>query len=233
MSFRNLIVSINVLALIALSSTAHGQDMIYSGFMTDYSQLEKISDGSADYRYIAPGAEEKLARYTAVMIDQPEIFIANDSEYRGAKPKQLGALAEALRAGVAEAMSGDVYLVDRPGKNVLYMSLAISNLKLSKKKRKALGYLPVALVAGAVKGAKTTDIAKKADFRGAVLELEAFDSISGERLVAIIDSRGSDKANPESWEELEELAALYGRRLRCRFNNASLPAGQRENCLIE
>jgi len=43
--------------------------MIYSGFMTDYTQLRTLTGDSADYRYIAPGAENRLSQYDAVMID--------------------------------------------------------------------------------------------------------------------------------------------------------------------
>ena len=220
-----------VAGLAALFSTTQAQEMIYSGFMTDYTQLEKITDGSMDYRYVAPGAMDKLAQYNAVMIDQPEIFIANDSPYRGVKPKQLNALADGLRAAIAGALSEDFYVVDTPGKKVLYLSVALTNLKLTKKKKSILGYTPAGLVTGAVRGAATSNIAKKANLQGVVLELEAFDSITNERLVAIIDSRGSDAKNTSSWEELEELMAIYGSRLQCRFNNSRLPAEQRVNCL--
>ena len=231
MKFRKFITCVIVAGLAALFSTTQAQEMIYSGFMTDYTQLEKITDGSMDYRYVAPGAMDKLAQYNAVMIDQPEIFIANDSPYRGVKPKQLNALADGLRAAIAGALSEDFYVVDTPGKKVLYLSVALTNLKLTKKKKSILGYTPAGLVTGAVRGAATSNIAKKANLQGVVLELEAFDSVTNERLVAIIDSRGSDAKNPSSWEELEELMAIYGSRLQCRFNNSRLPAEQRVNCL--
>ncbi len=231
MKFRKLTTCVIVAGLAALFSTSQAQEMVYSGFMTDYTQLERITDGSMDYRYLAPGGEDKLARYDAVMIDQPEIFIANDSPYRGVKPKQLNALADALRAAIAGALSEDLYVVDTPGKNVLYVSIAVSNLKLTKKKKSILGYTPAGLVTGAVRGAATSQIAKKANLQGAVLELEAFDSVTEDRIVAIIDSRGSDAKDPTSWGELEELMGTYGKRMQCRFNNSRLPAEQRVNCL--
>lgn len=207
------------------------KELIQSGFMTDYSQLEQISDGSADFRYIAPGAEDRLAQYNAVMIDQPEIFIANDSPYRGVKPKQLNALADALRAAIARELSADIYVVDSPGKNVLFLSVAATNLKLTKKKKSLLGYTPAGLVGGAVAGAATSKIAKKANLQDLVIEVEAFDSVTSERLVAIIDSRGGGKKNPSSWEELEALMATYGKRMQCRLNNAKLAVEQRVNCV--
>ena len=233
MKYRNLKLFVIVTASAALFSTTQAQEMIYSGFMTDYTQLEKVTDGSADYRYVAPGAEDRIAKYDAVMIDQPEIFIAVDSPYRGVKPKHLDALAEALRTGIAGALSEDLYVVDQPGENVLYVSVAASNLKLTKRKRGILGYTPAGLVAGAVRGAATSDIAKKANLQDVVIEMEVFDSVSGERLVAIIDSRGSGKANPTSWDELEALMGRYGRIMQCRVDNAELPAERRLDCLAQ
>lgn len=214
-----------------LFSNSQAEELIYSGFMTDYTQLEKVMDGTADYRYIAPGGEERMAQYNAVMIDQPEIFIANDSEYRGAKPKHLDAFSESLRAGITSALSEDMYVVDRAGENVLYISIAATNLKLAKKKRGILGYTPVGLVGSAVAGAATSDLAKKANLQGLVFELEGFDSVSGERIVALIDSIGSDAESPATWEEVEVLMARYGRVIQCRFDNAKLPVEQRANCL--
>jgi len=133
-----------------LFSNSRADELIYSGFMSDYTQLEKVTDGSADYRYIAPGGEERMAQYNAVMIDQPEIFIANDSPYRGAKPKHLLALAESLRSALTSALSYDMYVVDSPGEKVLYIRIAITNLKLTKKKKSILGFTPVGLIIGGI-----------------------------------------------------------------------------------
>ncbi len=233
MNIRKSVICVVLASTALMFSSSQADEMIYSGFMSDYSQLEKVTDGSADYRYVAPGGEDKMAQYNAVMIDQPEIFIANDSPYRGAKPKHLVALAEALRSGLTSALSEDMYVVSSPGDKVLYITIAITNLKLTKKKKSILGYLPVALVVGGIKGAATSDIAKKANLQGMVLELEAFDSVSGERIVALIDSMGSVGEEHASWEDLETFMAKYGRLIQCRFDNARQPAEQRVNCLAQ
>ena len=56
MKFRKFITCVIVAGLAALFSTSQAQEMIYSGFMTDYTQLEKITDGSMDYRYTGRSA---------------------------------------------------------------------------------------------------------------------------------------------------------------------------------
>ncbi len=233
MNTRNIAICVMVTSSALLFSSSQAAELIHSGFMSDYTQLEKVTDGTADYRYIAPGGEERMAQFEAVMIDQPEIFIANDSPYRGAKPKHLVALAEALRSGLTSALSEDLYVVGSPGEKVLYIRIAITNLKLTKKKKNILGFTPVGMVVGGIKGAATSDLAKKANLQGMILELEGFDSISGERIVALIDSIGSDAQQHASWEELEVFMAKYGRVMQCRFDNARLPAEQRMNCLAQ
>jgi len=207
------------------------ENLIQSGFMTDYSQLTRIDDESADYRWVAEDVQERVANIDAVMIDQPEVFIAADSPYRGAKPKHLDALAEAIRTGMIEALSEDFDIVEQPGPNVLYVSMAITNLRLTKKKKSVLGYTPIGLVGGAVVGAATTDLAKKANLQDVVLEFEVFDSVTGDRLVAVIDHRGEGKEAPSSWEELEAASLAYGELARCRLTTARLPKEDWENCL--
>ena len=222
-----------VAALLAMMSLSAGaEEMIYSGFMSDYSQLTKVTDGSVDYRYLAPDAYDRLIKYNAVMIDQPEVFIAVDSPYRGVKPKHLNALADSLRAALAHALGDDIYVVERPGEHVLYLSVAITNLKLKKRKKKAFQYLPIALVASGISGAASSEIAKKADFAGLVVELEAFDSTTDERLVAVIDSleMHPDAEEPETWEDVDALMLRYGEIISCRFQNAHLPEEERADC---
>ena len=209
------------------------ETIIQSGFMTDYTQLVKLEDGTADYRYTVDGVEDLVAKYNALMIDQPEVFIAADSPYRGGKPTDLEALADAFRAGLTAALSEDFYIVEQTGPNVMYIRVAISNLQLKKKKRSILGYTPVGLVGGAVKGAVTTDIAKKTDLQEAVMEFEIFDSETGERLIAIIDHIGEGREAPATWEELEAAAFNYGSLARCRLNNASLPLESRVDCFAD
>lgn len=220
------------LTSLLLSPVAIAQEMPQSGFMEDYSILQKVEDGSADYRYMAEGALERVAKYQAIMVDQPEIFIAADSPYRGAKPKHLASLADAFRSGAAAAIAEDYFVVDKAGEDVLYASMAISNLYLTKKKRRLIGYTPVGLVGGAVIGAAQSDIAKKADLRRAVIEFEIRDSVTGELIVALIDIRGGEDS-PATWEELEAAATAYGRIAACRLTNARLPAGAQVNCLQE
>ena len=70
-------------ALLTLITTGSSfADEVDSGFLTDYSQLKPVA-GTGIRMYTAPGVYTDLKNYTAVMIDQPEFVIADDSKYKG------------------------------------------------------------------------------------------------------------------------------------------------------
>ena len=209
------------------------QDFQYSGFLSDYSQLKKSSDAYMDYTYLVEGAADKMAKYSAVMIDQPEIFVAPNSKYKGMKPDDMKQLADAFRGAMAESLSATYMIVDQPGPNVLYVRFAISNVQLKKKKKGLFSYTPIGLIAGAAKSALTSDITKKIDLKGLTIEMEVLDSSSHEQLAALLETRSGKKDEPASWAELEALIAVYAQRMRCRLDNARVAEENRVDCLSD
>jgi len=218
-----------------LTMTAFGsalaEDLYSSDFLSDYSQLRKSSEKYMDYTYLAPGAPDKMGKYSAVMIDQPEIFVAPNSKYKGMKPDDMKQLADAFRGAMAQSLSTTYMIVDQPGPNVLYIRFAISNVQLKKKKKGLLGYTPIGLVAGAAKSAMTSDFTKKIDLKGLTVEMEVLDSNSEEQLAALLETRSGKKDEPASWAELEALIAVYGQRVDCRLGNARVAEDKRVDCL--
>jgi hypothetical protein len=179
--------------------SALAQDLYSSDFLSDYSHLKKSSEKYMDYTYLAPGAPDKMANYSAVMIDQPEIFVAPNSKYKGMKPDDMKALADAFRTSMAQTLAGTYMIVDQPGPNVVYLRFAISNVQLKKKRKGLLSYTPVGLVAGAAKSALTSDITKKIDLKGLTMEMEVLDSSSQEQLAALLETRSGKKDEVADW----------------------------------
>ena len=220
-----------------LITTAFGfalaQDFQSSDFLSDYSQLKQSSDKYMNYTYLAEGAPGKMAKYSAVMIDQPEIFIAPNSKYKGMKPDDMKQLADAFRAAMAASLSTTYMIVDQAGPNVLYVRFAISNVQLKKHRKGLLGYTPVGLVVGAAKSAMTSDFTKKIDLKGLTVEVEILDSSSEEQLAALLETRSGKKDEPASWAELEALIAVYSQRVACRLDNARRAEENRVDCLSD
>ncbi len=89
-------ISLTFFLTITAFGSALAQDFQSSGFLSDYSQLKQSSDEYMGHSYLVPGAEDRMANYSAVIIDQPEIFIAPNSKYKAMKPDDMKALADAF-----------------------------------------------------------------------------------------------------------------------------------------
>lgn len=221
-----------LLPLIALVSPTGVAQENETGFLRDYSKLQAAPDNPFEELYIAPDAMSRAAQYTAVMIDQPEIFVHPNSKYQGMKPDDMKAIADSLRAAVANELQGAYRVVDQSGPSVLYVRLAIGDVMLQKKKRPILAYTPIGAIVHAGKNL-AKDVTDKIDLNDLKIEGEVLDSVSLEQLGAMTSSRGSlsvDTAKPVSWDRLHELFATVGKRLRCRLDNSKVSEEQWANC---
>ncbi len=212
-----------------------------SGFLNDYSKLPAPvsgEGGGTDRIYIAPGATERIAKYDAVMVDQPEVFLSPNSPYKGAKPDDLKAIAGAVRAEIIKTLQDGGYkIADAPGANVLYVRPAITDLALEKKGRRLLAYTPIGFVLNA--GVKALqDLMQKYDVVGMNFEAELSDSTTNEILASGVMKRGAvkDKAagvkeQRLTFDEVNKTIESYSSRLRCRLDNSKLAADKQINCL--
>lgn len=201
-------------------------------FLRDYSKLQPAPDNPFEELYIAPDAMKRAAQYTAVMIDQPEIFVHPDSKYQGIKPDDMKAIADSLREAVSNELKESYQIVDKPGPNVLYVRLAVGDVMLQKKKRPILAYTPIGAVVHAGKN-MAKEVTEKINLNDLKIEGEVLDSVSLEQLGAMTASRGSlsvETDKPVSWDRLHELFATVGKRLRCRLDNAKVSEEQWTNC---
>ncbi|MEM1411288.1 MAG: DUF3313 family protein [Pseudomonadota bacterium] len=200
-----------------------------SGFLTSYDNLSTPADiaGFAS-AYVAPGAFDTVAKYNQIMVDQPEIIIAEDSKYRGAKPQDILEVSEALRSALIDGIGGRFPVVNAPGEGAALMSWAVSNIYLKKRKRGILGYTPVGAVAYGARNLASEAVDKTRAY-DVVFEFEATDSTTGEVLMAGVVNLG------EAGEEVEFESALalangIGQRIGCRLNNSRLVTAEREDC---
>lgn len=201
-------------------------------FLHDYSKLQPAPDNPFEEIYIAPEAQKRAARYTAIMIDQPEIFVHPKSKYQGMKPDDMKAIADSLREAVANELKSGYQVVDQPATNVLYVRLAIGDVMLQKKKRPILAYTPIGAVVHAGRN-MAKEVTEKIDLNDLKIEGEVLDSESLEQLGAMTASRGSltaETEKPVSWDRLHEMFATVGKRLRCRLDNSKVSEEQWTSC---
>jgi hypothetical protein len=206
--------------------TAQAQD---SGFLTSYDNLTSDNSFGFSRWFIATGAFDKLAAYNQIMIDQPEIIIAADSKYKGAKPQDLLDVSETLRAVMIDGIGGRFPVVNAPGEGAALMSWAVSNIYLKKRKRGVLGYTPVGAVAYGARNLASAAV-DKARAYDVVFEFEATDSTTGEVLFAGVIDLGA-AGNEVEFETALTLANGIGKRIGCRLNNARIAVADREDCV--
>ena len=186
-----------------------------SGFLDDYSSLKPDPDQKGAKIYFKP--DVNLGMYDKIVFDPIEIFYAEDTEYKGISPDELKLLADAFRDLMVKELEPKYPVIQTPGKGVLRARLAITNVKMKKKKRGLLGYMPIGAALTAVK-----DIAGlRVTLTGSMIEAELIDSETNETIGLLVDSSSSDAPEgEESWEALEESLSFYAKRFRKRLDAA-------------
>jgi hypothetical protein len=207
----------------------------FSGFLDDYEQLEQSEDLWLDYVFFEPGYRQVIASTTAIMLVQPEIFIAADSKYGGMKPDDMKMLADSLRAVVADGLLENFQIAASPGPNTLIMRMAFTNVHLKKKGRSLLGYTPVGFVASSAKRAMLNDFVDNILLTEVVWEAEMLNSQTGERYGAILTTLGNRNNKKEftSWDQLMLALEVGAKRIGCRLENARAEEGEIRDCLAE
>ena len=225
-------------ALLTASSAFAADD-----FLTAPEQLKPDPRFGNDPAYFPDDILERLPNYDSLMVDEPIIFIADDSRYKGFKASDLAAISEMLRKSFISGLSdqpvsiGNFKVVDEPGPGVLYVRLALKDVYVKKEERGLFSYTPVGMVAHGV-----TEIASDAIDKTSLIEMkvevEMQDTESGEVLMAAIIDRGqrrdkmAHKQKEEAgWDAPGSVAEKLGRRLACRLDNARLPEAKRVECV--
>ena len=173
-----------------------------SEFLGEYPPLESIDKVANSYFWRAPDAEKK---YRAVLIEQPEIFLASDSEYKGIKPDAVKIISDTLRDFIATTVAETHPVVEQPGPGVVRLRTALMDLYF--KKGSEVSWLRN--VGGIVDYEMRAAIGRNISLVEARLELEATDSETGKRLAVVVAHTGQKKIDeldlPErasSWSDL-------------------------------
>lgn len=196
-----------VLALSLQNAFAAG-----SGFIENMPQLAPDPDRAGAMIWTKPGVDR--AAYTKVMIEPVTVFISPDSEYKGLDADELKALADGFRETITKTLEPEIPVVNQGGAGVMYIRAALTNVKVAKKKRGLLGYTPVGLVAGAV---KTAAGGPSLSLQDAVLEIETYDPVSGERLGVLVDKAPKEASGDLSWDAIDATLSFYAERFKTRM----------------
>ncbi len=190
----------------------------YSGFLEDYPEMVAAPGPLGGLMWEKPGLMG--TNYTALMLDQPEVFLHPDSSYKGIKSDQIKALADAYAEAVAIKLVDAYPIVDEPGPNVVRIRLALTNVYM-KRKRGKLWFTPIGLVRTSLKAAAGRNISLEV----ATIEAEALDSVTDERLAVFMNQRGQRRDRERdleeidtSWGDMEEAIRDFSQFARARMD---------------
>ncbi len=163
-----------------------------SGFLGDYSMLEKGEKGAANYIYVDQSAN--WANYTKVWIKPLELWKSDDPEAPLGKmsdeSKQM--LLDTFYDAFYEALSNNFQIVDHGGPDVLVLHAAITDGRPSKPVINLVSsvYLPLKVISFGKRLITGTDLGVGAVY----VEGECLDGQTGKRVVAAMDARAGTKA---------------------------------------
>lgn len=224
-TFKTFVSVVVAIGLLSTGISGAKSDVQYSGFLENYPDFKPDEDRKGALTYRVPGYD--LKPYSKIILAPVEIWIAPDSKYKGIKPDELKALADAFRQAIIAELEPTYPVVSKPGPDVLGIRVAITNLKMTKKKRGLLGYTPVGLVVSA--GAKR--LGSNMSLEDAAIEAEVLDSQTNKRLGAIIDYQSktgkkksslnklkATQSGQTSWEKIQQTLQFYAKRFRERMD---------------
>lgn len=204
------------LALNGCSTTRQTRGAEQTGFLRDYSQLEKGKGKQAQWIYI--DSEADFESYDKVLLEPVTIWFAPDSDLYKIPQEDLERLATYLHAALIKQLEQDYTIVNQAGPGVMRVRAAITEATGS---RVVLGVIsstiPQLRMLGSIiqLGADTSLLVGSA-----TVEAEILDSLSGERLIAAVDERSGThvlKGSTKTWNDVEESYDYWANRLRVRL----------------
>ncbi len=198
-SLLMMLAMIAVTALVFINGCGGG-GQVKTGFLSDYSQLQKESDSSL--RYVN---ERALTRYSSFIVDPVKVRF-----YSGAKSKgkltqqQVTDLTNYMHSKIIEAVQGAGKKVTyQPAAGVARIRVALTDIE----KTNAINILPQASLLGAGIG-------------GASMEAEIIDAMTGEQIGAVVESKQGSRipfSNLGDWTAAKKVMDSWAERFQKRL----------------
>ena len=195
----------------------------FSGFLGEYDGLVTGGSDSALYSYIKPGLS--LAEYTQVIIEEPEILLS-DETLQDIDDDDISTVV-AFANQASERFQEVIPVTGEPGPGILRLRWAITDLKPASKANLATGLLiPGRVISKALEQGTDTYL-----FVGQIgIEAELVDSVTGERLMAAVDTRVGANAISNvgsTWGDVEDAFDLWADRFANNLIRLGFPASGR------
>ncbi|WAC46411.1 DUF3313 domain-containing protein [Pseudomonas sp. SL4(2022)] len=173
----------------------------YSGFLSDYSQLQpaQSASGAPVMRWISP--DFKAENYRSVLVERPQFYPAPTPNSQVSQ-QTLDNIALYLQQAIRLELAGRLRIVEHADRDTLVLRSAITAVNLSPEGLKVYEVVPVALVAAAAStAAGTRDLNTEI-----YVELEAVDGRTSAPVTRVVrKGHGLKLENDSTQLQLKDL----------------------------
>jgi hypothetical protein len=188
-----------------------------SGFLRDYSILEKGGEDQAKLRYVDPKAD--FSRYQAVLVDSVTLW--SGPELAKLKPEQKQALVDHAYEALATSLGRSFTIAKAPGAGTLRVRAAITEATSSAVAPDVVAtVIPQVRLLGSLVGLSANTAATVGEASG---EVEVTDSLTTRVLAAGVDRRIGQRSIQgvfDQWADVEEAWNHWAEQLRARLVEA-------------
>jgi len=213
------------LVVFGCATTEQVPDVRMSGFLGDYSQLHHDSKGQAEFTYRDPNLD--LSKYHKVILEPVQLWAADNKNSAlgrlSREDQQL--LVDYLYVALRDAIQKDYTIVNEPGSDVMRIRCAITEARATSPVRDLLSTVTPAGLG--ISYAKKLVLGTHAGVGVVSVEGELLDSVTNQRLAAVIDRRAGTKSvigKPTRWGDVQDAFNFWARRMQT--NLALLKARQ-------
>ncbi len=177
-----------------------------SGFLVDYSELKPSKELRGALVYDHPAVT--LKDFNKFIVEPIAVHFAPGADGVTIDPAKLFELAQYLRSRAVKALNEKYQVVNNSGPGVLRIRAAITGIERS---------IPILNIHP---GTKLLGIG----LGGASMEAEAVDSVTGERILAVVDSQSGDRtslfAGLSEFSHAKQVMDMWVERFMSRLDSA-------------
>lgn len=214
--FKSLLICLFLLFVSSFSQTLYAEKAQPSGFLKDYSNLKKGEGEDPLLFYINP--ETDFSKYTKIFIKPIQVWKQSDDSLKDVSEGDLNLLSHLLYQSLNTELEKDYEIVGIYGSDVMVLGVAITEAKGSNVALDTVtSILPQARLLSKVKKLAT---GTEAFVGGAAIEAEIVDSVSGSRLMAMVDEKSGSKSikgSTNTWSDVEKAYQEWAQGLKNRL----------------
>ncbi len=213
------------LAIVGCATTEQVPNVRMSGFLSDYSKLHRGKSGQAEFNYRNRSVD--LNKYQKAILDPVQLWAAegNASALSELSREDQQLLVNYLYVALHDALKRDYTIVNEPGPDVLRIRCAITEARATSPVKDLLSTVTPAGLG--ISYAKRIVFGTHSGVGVVSVEGELLDSVTGERIAAVVDRRAGTKSllgKPTRWGDVQDAFSFWARRMQT--NLALLRANQ-------